>query len=130
MPRYQKVSGSYYYPPELTRIIKPLKGNPKIKVIYEPALEYAKGHTVTHHKETHLISILENETQYDALYLYSNTALNRIRNQEFISLDETLFILSALQLTSPATVSIFGALTIGELELLKKVEDVSSKLEA
>jgi len=92
MPRYQKVSGSYYYPPELTRIIKPLKGNPKIKIIYEPALEYAKGHTVTHHKETHLISILENETQYDALYLYSNTALDRIRNQEFISLDETLFL--------------------------------------
>ena len=92
MPRYQKVSGTYYYPPELTRIIKPLRGVPEIQIEYHPALEYAKGHTVTHHKGSHLISILENDTQYDALYCYSSLELHTILNQDSVRVEEDFFL--------------------------------------
>ena len=35
MPRYQNKKKSYYSPPEITRIIKHIKGNPKIRIVYE-----------------------------------------------------------------------------------------------
>ncbi len=92
MPRYQKVTGSYYYPPELTRIIKPLRGTPEFEVQYNPRLEYSKDETITHNKGTYLISILENEEQYDALYLYANIPFDSIINREKITLSSTVFI--------------------------------------
>ncbi|CAI8184459.1 MAG: Trehalase [Flavobacteriaceae bacterium] len=92
MPRYQKVTGSYYYPPELTRIIKPLRGTPEFVVEYNPRLEYSKDETITHNKGTYLISILENEEQYDALYLYANIPFGSIINRETITLSSTVFI--------------------------------------
>ncbi|MEL0308630.1 MAG: glycoside hydrolase family 15 protein, partial [Flavobacteriaceae bacterium] len=92
MPRYQKVTGSYYYPPELTRIIKPLRGTPEFEVQYNPRLEYSKDETITHNKGTYLISILENEEQYDALYLYTNIPFDSIINREKITLSSTVFI--------------------------------------
>ena len=92
MPRYQKVTGSYYYPPELTRIIKPLKGTPEFVIRYNPRLEYSKDATITHNKGTYLISVLENEEQYDALYLYANIPFDSIINREKITLNSTAFI--------------------------------------
>jgi GH15 family glucan-1,4-alpha-glucosidase len=92
MPRYQKVTGSYYYPPELTRIIKPLRGTPEFVVQYNPRLEYSKDETITHNKGTYLISILENEEQYDALYLYANIPFGSIINRGKITLSSTVFI--------------------------------------
>jgi len=92
MPRYQKVTGSYYYPPELTRIIKPLKGTPEFVIRYNPRLEYSKDATITHNKGTYLISVLENEEQYDALYLYANIPFDSIMNSEKITLNSTAFI--------------------------------------
>ena len=92
MPRYQKVTGSYYYPPELTRIIKPLKGTPEFVIRYNPRLEYSKDATITHNKGTYLISVLENEEQYDALYLYANIPFDSIINSEKITLNSTAFI--------------------------------------
>ena len=92
MPRYQKVTGSYYYPPELTRIIKPLKGTPEFVIRYNPRLEYSKDATITYNKGTYLISVLENEEQYDALYLYANIPFDSIINREKITLNSTAFI--------------------------------------
>jgi GH15 family glucan-1,4-alpha-glucosidase len=92
MPRYQKVTGSYYYPPELTRIIKPLRGTPEFEVQYNPRLEYSKDETITHNKGKYLISILENKEQYDALYLYANIPFDSILNREKITLSSTVFI--------------------------------------
>ena len=38
MPRYQTKKKSYYSPPEITRIIKYIKGNPKIRITYDLSL--------------------------------------------------------------------------------------------
>ena len=43
MPRFQTKKKSYYSPPEITRIIKHVKGNPKIRIAYDPKLDYSIG---------------------------------------------------------------------------------------
>lgn len=92
MPRYQKVNGRYYNPPELTRIIKPLTGRSAIAIDYKPALEYAKGTTETHIKGSHLISISEDETHYDTLFFYSNIPYTKVLEGGSFVLTETVFI--------------------------------------
>lgn len=92
MPRYQKTSGLFYNPPELTRVIKPLKGTPKIQIDYKPSLEYASGNTKTFEKNRGLVSVLENESNYDTLFLYSDINLNSILKGSEIILDQNRFI--------------------------------------
>ena len=87
MPRYQTKKKSYYSPPEITRIIKYIKGNPKIKITYDPRLDYSIGKTKSYDKSNFIVSISENEN-YETLYLYSNASLNAIINNESIYLDE------------------------------------------
>ncbi|MDC3040624.1 glycoside hydrolase family 15 protein, partial [Flavobacteriaceae bacterium] len=90
MPRYQTKKKSYYSPPEITRIIKYIKGNPKIRIIYDPRLDYSIGKTRSYDKSNFIVSISENEN-YETLYLYSNASLNAIINNEVIELESDLF---------------------------------------
>ena len=90
MPRYQTKKKSYYSPPEITRIIKYIKGNPKIRITYDPRLDYSIGKTRSYDKSNFIVSISENEN-YETLYLYSNASLNAIINNEVIELESDLF---------------------------------------
>ena len=45
MPRFIKNKGEFYAPPEIIRIVRPIKGSPEIKFKYDPRLEYAQGET-------------------------------------------------------------------------------------
>ncbi len=55
MSRYKKDDNVYYAPPEITRVLKHLKGAPKYRVIYDPRLEYAVGETKNYVKEHFLV---------------------------------------------------------------------------
>ena len=90
MPRYQTKKKSYYSPPEITRIVKHIKGNPKIRITYDPRLDYSIGKTKSYVKSNFIVSISENEN-YETLYLYSNASLNAIINNEVIELESDLF---------------------------------------
>ena len=90
MPRYQSKKNSYYSPPEITRIVKHIRGNPKIKIIYDPRLDYSIGRTKSYVKSDFIVSISENEN-YETLYLYSNANLNSIINNDVIELESDLF---------------------------------------
>ena len=90
MPRYQTKKKSYYSPPEITRIIKYMKGNPKIRITYDPRLDYSIGKTKSYVKSNFIVSISENEN-YETLYLYSNSSLNAIINNDVIELESDLF---------------------------------------
>ena len=46
MPRYQKENGVYYSPPQIVRVLKLIKGNPKFKVIYDPRLWFLMCNTI------------------------------------------------------------------------------------
>ena len=70
MPRFQKDNGVYYAPPEICRLVKVIKGNSIIKVLYDPQLEYAQGETKNYVKDDFIVSV--DDQRYDTLTLYTD----------------------------------------------------------
>ena len=90
MPRYQKDNGVYYAPPEITRLVKIIKGNPVIKVIYDPKLEYAQGETKNYIKDDYIVSVVD-DVRYDTLTLYTDLNKASVLNGDKINLDKDCF---------------------------------------
>ena len=91
MPRYQKENGSFYSPPEIIRFIRLIKGKPKLKVLYDPKLEYALGNTNTYVKEEFIVSVVD-EKRYGTLYLYTDLDKNDILERNEIEIDNNYFL--------------------------------------
>ncbi len=93
MPRYfKKEDRTYYTPPEITRYIKLISGQPKFKVQYDPKLEYAQGKTESFIKKDFIAS-LTHEVKFDTVFLYSSFDKEKIVNGEEITLTEDGFFL-------------------------------------
>jgi alpha,alpha-trehalase len=90
MPRYQKDNGVYYAPPEISRILKRIKGTPLIKVLYDPRLEYAQGETKSYVKDDFIISIV-NKKNYDSLTLYTDLDKSSVLYGKEISIEKDCF---------------------------------------
>lgn len=90
MPRFQKDNGVYYSPPEITRLVKWIKGNPSFKVLYDPQLEYAQGETKNYIKDDFIISVVDDE-RYDTLTLYTDLDKDSVLNGDEIKLDQDYF---------------------------------------
>ena len=90
MPRYQKDNGVYYAPPEITRLVKLIKGNPTFKVLYDPQLEYAQGQTQNYVKDDFIISVVDDE-RYDSLTLYTDLNKTSVLKGDEIKLDQDHF---------------------------------------
>ena len=90
MPRYQKDNGVYYAPPEITRLVKVIKGNPLIKVLYDPRLEYAQGETKNYVKDDFIVSVVDDE-RYDTLTLYTDLDKTSVLSGDEIKLDKDYF---------------------------------------
>ena len=90
MPRFQDEKGYYHAPPEIIRLIKPIKGTPKVKFLYEPKLEYAQGTTSYENKKDHVVSYVDYPV-HDSLFLYSNGSYNDLVNKKFQSLNKIIF---------------------------------------
>ena len=91
MPRFQKENGVYYAPPEICRILKLVKGSPKLKVLYDPRLVYSIGRTNNYEKNDFIVSVV-NEERYDTLYLYTDLNKKNILECSEISLDRDYFL--------------------------------------
>ena len=91
MPRYKKDDNVYYAPPEITRVLKHLKGAPKYRVIYDPRLEYAVGETKNYVKEHFLVSVVDDKN-YDTLFLYTDLDKNAILNATELTLTQDHFM--------------------------------------
>jgi alpha,alpha-trehalase len=74
---------------KIHRLIKVLKGNPKIKIIYNPKLNYAKGET----KLTLLDHTLLAKNKDNKLFLHSNLDLNSILKQQIITLPKKAYFI-------------------------------------
>ena len=90
MPRFKSDDGTFYSSPEIHRILLPIKGNPKIKVNYDPKLEYSSGKTKKHIKKNFIVSIVEDKN-YETLFLYTNVNKKDILEQNEITLDKKIF---------------------------------------
>lgn len=92
MPRYPKEDGTYYSPPDVIRYIRLVKGSPKMKVLFNPKLNYAKGETFSENKGDYIKSFTK-EGKYDSLFLYSSFDLNDILEQKEIVINESAYFL-------------------------------------
>jgi len=90
MPRFKNDDGTFYSSPEIHRILLPIKGNPKIKVDYDPKLEYSSGKTKKHIKKNFIVSIVEDKN-YETLFLYTNVNKKDILEHNEITIDKKIF---------------------------------------
>ena len=91
MTRYKLDDQNFYSPPEIQRLIKPIKGLPKIKVLYNPTLEYANGKTETYEKEDFIVSVFD-EASYETLFLYTNIEKKKILENKEFELSKSVYL--------------------------------------
>ena len=91
MPRYQKENGTFYSPPEIIRIFKLLKGEPRFKILYDPRLEYSNGITNNYIKERFIVSVIDHEN-HDTLYLYTSFNKKKFLSGTELILDKDHFV--------------------------------------
>lgn len=87
MPRYHKESGGYHCPPEIIRYVNHISGKPKIRIKYEPKLEYALGETKTYVKRNFVASLTHAE-KFDTVFLYTSFNKNAVVEGREIEVDE------------------------------------------
>lgn len=92
MPRYREDNGNFYAPPDVIRFIHILKGQPKIRVKFDPKLDYAREKTYTENHRYYLKSFTR-EGKYDSLYLYTNLGLDDVLNGEEMMLAGNAYFL-------------------------------------
>lgn len=92
MPRYREENGSFYAPPDIIRFLYILKGNPNLKVLYQPRLDYAREETFTENHRYYLKSFTR-KGKYDSLYLYTSLDLDEVLNGEEITLTKNAYFL-------------------------------------
>lgn len=93
MPRYTiNEYGKHYLPPELYRLFRIIRGNPKFKIIYDPALNYAKD-TSKNELGQAFIKTTSTTNIKDYFYLYSNLKLEDISDKNEITLTQDAYLL-------------------------------------
>ena len=80
MPRYEIENENYHCPPEISRIVKKINGQPKIRIVYDPKLDYARGETNSYLKKNFIVSVIDKK-HYETIYLYSNIDLSFIKTK-------------------------------------------------
>lgn len=95
MPRYIDTEGNYHTPPELIRIIHRVEGAPKIKIIYDPKLDYAEFPTESKIHKSYIKSTAESKEHesYESIYLYSSLSLEDIFHAKEITLTKSEYLL-------------------------------------
>lgn len=92
MPRYKMLDFDYYLPPELYRMIRYKKGKPRFRILYEPALDYAR-HKMRHEVNQEYIKSFSVSEKYDTIFLYSSLDNNKLISGEEIELTQDEFLL-------------------------------------
>ena len=91
MPRYRTEQGGYHCPPDVIRVLRPLRGSPQIRIVYEPRLGYAE-HPTRLIQTARYLKAETTEGGHESLYLYSSVELGAIGSGELISLSATEFL--------------------------------------
>ncbi|MCL2123320.1 MAG: glycoside hydrolase family 15 protein [Desulfovibrionaceae bacterium] len=92
MPRYRTSGEEYYMPPEIYRLIRPIRGVPNFRIAYEPVMNYAREEPV-HYNRKNFVRTAASGNIDDNIYLYSSLALDVILEQRDITLTRDEFLL-------------------------------------
>ncbi len=92
MPRYHRLEGGYYAPPEIIRYIRYVYGNPVFRVHYNPKLEYAQGETTSFIKKNFIASLTK-DVKFDTVFLYTSFDKQVVMDGGEIRLEEDGYFL-------------------------------------
>lgn len=92
MPRYRTSELRYYMPPEIQRLIRVFKGKPKIRVVYDPKINYAREE-VKHEIIDNYIKTYSIDDSEDKVYLYTSMDHEKVLNREEVELEDHQFFL-------------------------------------
>ena len=91
MPRYRIADNNYFIPPEIYRILRPVSGSPKVRIHFDPKMNYARHGAIVQHIEDYLLCAAE--TGNESVYLYSSLDFAAIRESREIALEKEEFLL-------------------------------------
>lgn len=91
MPRYCDQKGIYHTPPDVVRLLCPIKGEPTLKIIYEPKINFAEFPTESE-ITNNAIKSFSSEGSYESVYLYSSISLETIKNSRVFTLRECEYL--------------------------------------
>ncbi|MDA3911802.1 MAG: glycoside hydrolase family 15 protein [Bacteroidales bacterium] len=92
MPRYMNGDNDYYAPPDIIRYFRVISGKPKIRVNYNPKMNYALGGTNSNIHSKYIKSTTT-EGDYDSAYLYSSFDFESLLDSKEMLLSEDEYIL-------------------------------------
>ncbi len=92
MPRYRTFNEKHYMPAELYRYIRPISGQPRFCVKYDPRMNYGRAN-VLNKKFSGYIRTFSLENGNDSMYLYSSMNFDDILNRKEIILEKEEFLL-------------------------------------
>jgi GH15 family glucan-1,4-alpha-glucosidase len=81
MPRYKSSPRDYHCPPDVVRCLRPLRGKPEVRVIYDPRLGYSQHETKTE-LQRDVIKSYTLGRPYESVYLYTNMDRDRVVSGE------------------------------------------------
>lgn len=92
MPIYKRDNGENHCPADIIRFVKHISGKPRIRINYNPKLNYAITETKSFTNGEYIKSFSLNGA-YKSIYLYSNADHRMILNKEELVLEEDIFFL-------------------------------------
>jgi GH15 family glucan-1,4-alpha-glucosidase len=93
MPRYRTEELQYYMPPEIHRYIRVIKGQPTVRVIYNPQFNYARERVEHEIVAKNYIKTYSEQNKEDKVYLYTSMDIEKILNRDEIELTDHHFFL-------------------------------------
>ncbi|MCC8188855.1 MAG: glycoside hydrolase family 15 protein [Bacteroides sp.] len=97
MPRYRTIDANYYIPSELYRYFRRITGKPRLRIVYDPRMNYA-GEPVEHWLGEDYIKTYSQVNKKDSIYLYSSFNPQTIlKSEEIVLQEEAYLLLSANQ---------------------------------
>ena len=95
MPLYRiDQQNEYFQPPEIYRLIRLKRGNPRFRVDYRPALNYARDEVI-HLTEPKYVKTFSVQNKIDTIYLYSGLDYEKIlKGDEFTLIHDEFLLLS------------------------------------
>lgn len=97
MPRYRTVEHKYYLPPEIHRYVRLLRGKPRLRVNFDPKMNYA-AEAVQHEIYRDYIKTTSVVNDRNEVYLYSSIDFDTIlKGEEFRLNGDEFFLLSYTQ---------------------------------
>lgn len=92
MPRYKTGDHEYYMAPEIYRYIRYIHGQPRFRIRYRPALNYARDPVINDNTGNYIKSYSKTD-ENKAIYLYSGIDLETVLEEKEVVLTQNEYLL-------------------------------------